>query len=305
LPLQEEEVEEKKKTGALAKSALFTATLIWGSSFIIVKDVTNVWPSGFLLAFRFTAAFILLCIIFHKRLRIINKDYLFSGGIIGLMLFLAYYTQTLGITDTTPGKNAFLTAIYCVLVPFLFWAVDKSKPDKFNILSALICITGIGLVSLTEKFTIGFGDTLTLIGGFFYAAHLVCIAKFSRGKDPLLISILQFGFAAIFSWVLTLTAETLPTDFSLPVLSGVLYLSILCTAVALTLQNFGQKYTNPSAAAIILSFESVFGVIFSVIFYHEVLTVKIVIGFALIFLAVLISETKLSFLKRKTSKPLS
>ena len=62
------------------------------------------------------------------------------------MLFLAYYTQTVGITDTTPGKNAFLTAVYCVLVPFLFWAVDKARPDKFNIIAAVLCIAGIGLV---------------------------------------------------------------------------------------------------------------------------------------------------------------
>lgn len=292
-------VEHINKTGIIAKSALFLATLIWGSSFIFVKDITNIWPSAFLLAFRFSVAFILLCLIFHKKLKIINKEYLISGCIIGLMLFLAYYTQTIGITDTTPGKNAFLTAVYCVLVPFLFWAIDKTKPDKFNIISALLCITGIGLVSLTETLTIRFGDLLTLVGGFFFAAHIVCIAKFTKNKDPLIISILQFGFAAFFSWIVTITTETIPTDFNLPILGGALYLSIFCTAIALSLQNFGQKYTNPSAAAIILSFEAVFGVIFSVIFYKEILTTKIILGFILIFISIIISESKLNFLRKK------
>ena len=98
-------------------------------------------------------------------------------------------------------------------------------------------------------------------------------------------------------------AEPTPTDFSLPVIGSALYLSVFCTAVALSLQTFGQKYSHPASAAIILSFESVFGVIFSVILYHEPLTAKIVAGFALIFIAVIISETKLVFLPfaRKTS----
>lgn len=285
-----------KKINTLAKIALFAATLIWGSSFVMVKDITDVWPPAFLLAVRFGCACLLLALIFHKQLKVLNKDYLISGSIIGIMLFLAYYTQTVGITDTTPGKNAFLTAVYCVLVPFLFWAVDKARPDKFNIIAAVLCIAGIGLVSLTGSFTIGFGDSLTLVGGFFFACHMVCVAKFTRGKNPLVISILQFGTAAVCSWPVTLFAEPTPTDFSLPVIGSALYLSVFCTAVALSLQTFGQKYSHPASAAIILSFESVFGVIFSVILYHEPLTAKIVAGFALIFIAVIISETKLGFL---------
>ena len=297
-------MEKTHGKSGIAKLAMLIATIIWGSSFIIVKDVTDVWPPAFLLAFRFSVAFVLLCLVFRKKLKIINREYLKSGVLIGLMLFLAYYTQTVGITDTTPGKNAFLTAIYCVLVPFLFWAVDKNKPDIYNVAAALICIAGIGMVSLTETFTIGFGDSLTLVGGFFYAAHIVCVAETAKDKDPWIIAALQFGFAALFSWIVTGVAEPRPTDFGADVLGGVLYLSVFCTAIALSLQNFGQKYTHPSAAAIILSLESVFGVVFSVIFYHEVLTAKIVSGFVLIFVSVLISETKLSFLplpKRKNT----
>ena len=297
--VKEKNLEPQKNKGekqGIAKIAMLTATIIWGSSFIIVKDITDVWPSGFLLAVRFTIACLLLAAVFYKRLHLIDKQYLKSGVVIGFMLFMAYYTQTIGITDTTPGKNAFLTAFYCVLVPFMFWLVDKKRPDIYNIMAAFICILGIGLVSLTQKFTIGFGDSLTLVGAVFYAAHIVCVAKLARDKDPWLITVLQFGVAAILSWVVTIAAEPAPTDFSMGVWGGALYLAVLCTAVALSFQNFGQKYTHPSAAAIILSLESVFGVIFSVIFYHEVLTAKIVAGFVLIFVSVLISETKLSFL---------
>ncbi len=283
----------------LSKIALFAAALIWGSSFIVVKDAVDVLAPNFLLALRFSIACIVLSICFYKRLRKISATYMWQGAIIGTLLFLAYSTQTIGITDTTPGKNAFLTAIYCVIVPFMFWAFTKKKPDGYNVLAAFLCITGIGLISLTHSFTIGFGDSLTLVGGVLYAAHLVAVAIFGSDKDAILITILQFFFAAIYSWIVTLTFEGAPAQISMQAMSSVVYLALFCTAGALLLQNIGQKNTNPSAAAIILSLESVFGVMFSLVFGYEILTPKLFCGFVLIFISVIVSETKLSFLKRR------
>ena len=262
-----------------------------------MKDTVDVFPPYILLAFRFTIASILLSIIFWKKLRQINMDYVWKGGVIGLFLFLGYSTQTIGITETTPGKNAFLTAIYCVIVPFLFWMVDRSKPDIFNFIAAFVCISGIGLVSLKGDFTIGYGDAFTLLGGLLYAGHLVAVAKLGKGKDPIILTILQFSFAALFSWCMGLTFEKFPASWETNNIVGLLYLAIFATAVALLFQNIGQKWTHPSAAAIILSLESVFGVLFSVVFTGEQLTLRLVIGFIFIFVAVLISETKLSFIK--------
>jgi drug/metabolite transporter (DMT)-like permease len=249
-----------------------------------------------LLALRFTIGCILLCVIFHRRLAGLNKSYFIKGGIIGTLLFLGYSLQTIGITDTTPGKNAFLTTIYCVIVPFLFWAVDRKKPDIYNIVAAFTGITGIGFVSLNGGFSICMGDAFTLLGGFAFAGHLVAIAKFGREKDPILLTIVQFGYAAIYAWLIALLFEDIPTHYSMPTIYGILYLAVFATAVAILLQNIGQKYTQPAPAAIILSLESVFGVLFSVIFYHEIITPRLFLGFLLIFMAVIISETKLSFL---------
>lgn len=291
-------MDKEKRTGILAKLALFGAALIWGSSFVVVKNTTDMIPPFYLLAFRFTVGTLALSIIFFKKLRELNSDYLKRGAVIGCFLFCAYGTQTIGITDTTPGKNAFLTAIYCVLVPFIFWAVDKSKPDRYNVAAALLCIVGIGMVSLTEGFSISMGDSLTLLGGVFYALHLVSITKLGRGHDPVLITILQFAVTAILSWICGAIFEPFPTEIAAGSVYGILFLGLFATAAALLLQNVGQKYTHPSAAAIILSLESVFGVLFSIIFYREQVTLKIGIGFLLIFLAVIVSETKLSFLKK-------
>lgn len=291
---------DKYKVGA--KIALFAATLIWGSSFLIVKNSMDVMQPHMLLAFRFTIGGLLLCLIFYKRLRKLNKDYFIKGGILGTLLFAAYSLQTIGITDTTPGKNAFLTAVYCVIVPFLFWAVDKKKPDKFNIIAAFVGIIGIGFVSLNDDLSIRMGDALTLVSGALYAFHIVAVAKFSGDRDPILLTILQFGYAAIYSWIIGLSFEKIPTVWTYGSVAALLYLAVFATAIAILCQNVGQKYTHPAPAAIIMSLESVFGVLFSVFFYHEVVTLKLFFGFALIFFAVILSETKLSFLlKTKTT----
>ncbi len=288
-----------------AKAALFGAALIWGGSFLIVKNSMDYMQPNMLLAFRFTIGCILLCVIFHKKLRLLNKDYFIKGGIIGIFLFSAYSLQTIGIVNTTPGKNAFLTAIYCVIVPFLFWLLDKKRPDIYHISAALITIAGIGMVSLNGSFSVGIGDAFTLASGVIYAFHIVAVTKISRDKDPVLLTIIQFGYSAVFAWIAALTFEEFPTQWSLETTAGLVYLAVFATAVALLLQVVGQKYTNPAPASIILSLEAVFGVMFSVIFYHEQITSKLFFGFLLIFVAIIISETKLSFFTRNRSVKVS
>lgn len=299
--LEERQLKDSTRRGVLARLALFTAALIWGSSFIIVKNVTDTIPTHYLLAFRFTFASIVLAIIFCRRLRHITRDLVWKSAIVGLMLFLAYSLQTIGITDTTPGKNAFLTAVYCVITPFLFWIVSRRRPRARNFAAAFICIIGIGLVSLDGDFSIRTGDAFTLAGGFFFAAHIVAVARFSSDKDPVLLTILQFAFTALFSWIVGLLFEEFPTVWSTDCIFSVLYLAAFCTTVAMLFQNIGQKYTPPATAAILLTLEAVLGALFSVLFYGEQPTLRLCLGFVLIFIAVLISEVNFSAKKHTLS----
>lgn len=292
-------MDKLKKINVSSKIALFGASIIWGSSFIVVKNSMDSLEPNLLLAIRFTIGCALLCTIFYKKLKLINKDYLISGAIIGVFLFFAYSFQTIGITDTSPGKNAFLTAIYCVIVPYMYWIVDKTKPDKYNFLAAIICLTGIGLVSLNKGFKIQFGDAFTLVSGFFYAAHMVALGKLTKDRDPVLLTIIQFGYTAIFSWIATLLFEDMPRSFDTGSIMGLLYLSVFATAIALLLQTIGQKHTKPTQASIIMSLEAVFAILFSVVLYKERITIKLFIGFLLIFVAVITSETKWSFIRKK------
>lgn len=292
-------MENGQKRGALAKAALLVATLIWGSTFIIFKDAMNGLPPLFILAFRYLVATVILSAVFFKKLRLINKTYLWQGAVLGVFLAAAYIFQTYGLQGTTPGKNAFLTAVYCVLVPFVSWAFFGSRPDRFNFLAAATCLAGIGFVSLDGDMSVNAGDWLTLVGGVFFALHIAFVARFNSDKDAVTLTLVQFFTAGVICGAGSLCFETLPSSVPPAAWTEIIYLAVCGTAIAMLLQNVGQKYVSSSSAAIILSLEALFGVLFSVIFGYENLSVKLVIGFALIFFAIITSETKWKFVRRR------
>ena len=292
-------MENGQKRGALAKAALLVATLIWGSTFIIFKDAMNGLPPLFILAFRYLVATVILSAVFFKKLRLINKTYLWQGAVLGVFLAAAYIFQTYGLQGTTPGKNAFLTAVYCVLVPFVSWAFFGGRPDRFNFLAAATCLAGIGFVSLDGDLSVMPGDWLTLVGGVFFALHIAFVARFNSDKDAVTLTLVQFFTAGVICGAGSLCFETLPSSVPPAAWTEIIYLAVCGTAIAMLLQNVGQKYVSSSSAAIILSLEALFGVLFSVIFGYENLSVKLVIGFALIFFAIITSETKWKFVRRR------
>lgn len=304
---------KKRDYNKLAKLGLLITAILWGSSLTVVKGATDTFNPNFILMVRFAISAILLAIIFNKKVRKATKDDLKAGFIVGFFLFIAYSSQTLGVTYADPGRSAFLSASYCVIVPFLSWAATKHRPDKYNMWAAAIAIVGIYLISKSgvEKGTSIFnaskemllGDGLALLSGILFAAHIVAVKIFTKGKDPIVMTIFQFTGAAVLSAIVTLIFEdnsNMVINSSRPILE-LLYLAIFCTTVALLLQNIGQKYTDESSAAIILGFESVFGILIPVLLGIESLTPMSIAGFILMFAAIMISETKLSFLnKNKT-----
>ena len=279
--------------------ALLTAALIWGSSFIVMKDTLDHIPVFQLLAIRFTIAGLLLAVIFRKRLMQSGRSILSHGAICGILLLAAYATQTYGLKTTTPGTNAFLTAVYCVLVPFMAWGLFRKQPTLYNWAAAAMCITGIGLISLSGDLTIGIGEWLTLLSGVLYALHIMGLSRFGEQDDPVALTIVQFAVVAVLSWLCTLTVERGASFPALAVWPQLMYLTVFATAVTLVCQSVGQSLTPPSQSAILLSLESVFGALFSVLMGKESLTLPILCGFTLVFLSVIVSETQLSFLKRK------
>lgn len=282
--------------GGVYKLLLVLATVIWGFSFVVMKDTVDVLQPASLIGFRFFATGVILAAVFWRRFRAaLTKDYLVKGIIVGLLCYLAFWVQTIGLEQTTPGKNAFLTATYCVIVPFAWWFVARKKPTAFNLTAALLCIGGVGLVSLEGSlgsFSMGYGDFMTLVSAVLFAVHMVYVSKFSKTNDVFALTVYQFLVGGVCGIAYGLCFESLPPlsavtpDF----LFNMGYLVIFASCLALVFQNMGFANVPPAQASLLLSLESVFGVLFSVLLYGEALSFRLLAGFALIFAAVVVSE---------------
>ena len=310
-------MERNKKLNLIGITLLFLATLAWGTSFIILKETISELPAFFVIAVRFLLASGGLALIFIKKMKGMTKSTFYCGAILGVILTLAYITQTIGLENTTPGRNAFLTSSYCVMVPFLLWLLFKKKPRLYHLISAVTCIVGIGLVALSNDSGTGenmlLGNALTIVGAVFFGLQIIFIEKFQeKGHDAVRLLIPELLTAGVLHVFLSLAFE-LPFKgigayaLNLEQALKIGYLTLACTLFAQFAQITGQKFTSASQTSIILSLEGVFGVVFSVILGDERLSVPLVIGFAVIFIAVLISELKLDPVKlfKKTHKGFS
>ena len=279
----------KRKIGAIL--ILFLTASIWGSSFVFQKYAVEQLPAAFIVAGRFTIAGILLALITMKKWKTIDRGCLWGGFLAGVTMSLGQVLQTVAMgLGTSPGKSAFLTAAYCVMVPFLSWFFQKERPKKNHLLSAVICLVGIGLISLNGGGGMMLGDGVTLLCSVVYALNIIAIAIYSMGRDPIVFTMVQICTAAICAWVSVAFTGGMPETISMEAAASILYLALFCTALCLSLQTIGLKYVNATVATIILSLESVFGVLFSILLYHEKVTARMGIGFAVVFAAVLISQ---------------
>lgn len=285
----------------LGRTCLILTTLIWGSSFVILKSALDSITPLWVLAIRFSGAAILMLIACLPKLKKLDKRYVTGGCLMGLCLSAAYILQTYGLVYTTPGKNAFLTTTYCILVPFLYWIISGKRPDKYNIIAALVCLVGVGFVCLGNDLSINIGDMLTILCGLFYGLHIIVTSRTAENRDPVLITMLQFATAAVVCFIGAVLFEPAPHNIGSGTWLSIAYMTFICTGLCYILQTVGQKYTPPSQTAVILTLESVFGSAISVILGVESLTFNIALGFFLIFIAIITSETKLDFLNKKRS----
>ncbi|MGM9522664.1 MAG: DMT family transporter [Oscillospiraceae bacterium] len=293
-----------KSQSRLGRIALFSATLIWGTSFVVLKSTLDSVPVLTILAIRFLGAALIMLASSLRELKKLDFSTLKSGMLMGVLLFLAYIFQTYGLSLTTPGKNAFLTSVYCVIVPFLYWLIRHRRPDGFNIAAAVICIAGVGLVSLDGGMSVSLGDGLTLVCGVIFAFHIIATDAGTEKHSVLLLSMLQMAVAGILAAVCAVIFEPMPPAIPSEAILPIIYLCVMCTAASFFLQTFGQKRTSPSSAAVIMTFESVFGTLLSICTGAEDMSFRLISGFILIFAAVIISETKLSFLRGRPAADL-
>lgn len=277
---------------------LLLTAAIWGFGFVVVKDSLDYLGAFYLVALRYTLASVVMAVIIAKRWKKFNRSYLKHGILTGCFLGLGYISQTVGCAFTTAGKNAFLTTIYVILIPFFTWIFFHHRPRPHVFIAAIMSVTGIGLLALGTGDTAGVnkGDIFTLICGIFYALHIIFTERYNaKGDDTLLLTNIQFIVSTILAWS---TAWIFDGKFAPSILTdsriiiSIIYLGLFATMICFCLQNLGLKYVKSSLASLFLSFESVFGVLFSTIFLHENLTPRMLAGCILIFAAVVLAERK-------------
>lgn len=298
-------MQNKISKATLCKLLLILVTIVWGSSFVILKDTLSTFGNGhftfFILAIRFLIASILLVAICWKKFITIKKSTLIKGVILGVILFGAYGVQTVGLKYTSASKNAFLTSVYVVLVPFLSWLFLRKKPTVKNYVAALLCFIGISFVAIIGKNEDHshelFGDILSISSGIFYALQIIFLSKHTKEEDAMQLLIVELLSVAVLCSVVSLFGEFSvhhqELTLSFDVIWKLLYLGFICTLFAQFGQMIAQKHTSPMSVALIFSLEAVFGVVFELILGEAQLTIYIIIGFICIFFGEIISEIDL------------
>lgn len=282
-------------------SLLFVA-MVWGGGFVVTKNALDVITPLYFLAVRFMIAGGIMAAIFFTRLKKASLQDIKNSCIVGVFLSLGFITQTFGAHLTTPAKSSFITGLNVVLVPFIMILFTKRFPGKKAVVTAVVAFLGLSLISVNEQLVIGAGDFLTFLCAIFFACHIVSIGHFAKKTDALVLATVQVVFTGLVCTVLAVFLEPVPALSGLGIWSGILYSALLSTLAAFLIQNLAQRNTPSTHAAIILCLESVFGALASVLFWHEAMTVRMILGCVLIFAAILVNEVDYSAFFGKTKK---
>ena len=273
---------------AKAELLLVLVTLIWGSTFVVVKEaLADASPLPFL-GIRFTLAGILLFLVMGRGLG--ERQALGPGFLLGVFLFAGYLCQTTGLLYTTPSKSAFITGFAVILVPF-FQVLHGFRLRAATIAGALLGLAGIYFLVLPSGVhAVNRGDVLTLFGAVSFAVHIVLVGSYTRRfsfRHLVPVQILVVGLLAA-------AALPLNLDFRLHWTAGLigalLLTAVLATGFAFSVQNWAQQFTPPAHTALIFALEPVFAALTSRLVLGERLGGKVFMGSALILAGMVVSE---------------
>jgi drug/metabolite transporter (DMT)-like permease len=274
----------------LADAALVFCALLWGLGFVAMKDALSVYPTWWVLFFRFGGGALLvgMCL-FKGTVRVARED-LRGGAVIGVFLFLAMGLQTLGLNYTTAGKQAFLTAGYVIMVPLIVWGLRRRFPGWLSVISSLVCFAGMGLLTSDSAEPLNVGDVLTIVAALFFAAQIIAIGHYAAGGNPMVLTFVQMLVTAALSFCAALFFNGLPVWKGTEGVLEIFFSTFFCTFLCFLIQNVAQKHTPATHASILLGLESVFGVLSGVVLLNEIFTLRMAAGCSLIFTAILLLE---------------
>ena len=276
---------------------LICCTLIWGVTFVVVKDALTDASVFVFLALRFLLATLLLILIYGGELRAIGASGFRAGALIGSCMFGGYAFQTAGLALTTPSKAAFITGFFVVLVPVLLALFGSRRVPVWVWLGALSAFTGLYFLAVPPSGlgALNRGDLLTLGCAFMFALHVISIGHYTVRYSAGALTLIQVATTA-FSTILcvplfaSIGAERPRLLWTPGLIGAVVVTGIFATALAFSVQVWAQQYTSANHAAIIFTLEPVFAGVTSFVFYHERLGARSLVGAALILVGILVAE---------------
>ncbi len=277
-----------------ADLALVLNTLIWGSTFIVVKEALAEVSTLVFLALRFSLASVALWLLFRRRLKGASPAAWRAGVLCGVFLFSGYAFQTFGLLFTTAPKSAFITGISTALVPLLAAAVYRVRPGHMELVGVAVAMFGMGLMTLGsgETGAMNGGDLLTLGCAVAFAAHIVTLGHYSGEIGFEVLAVAQVAVCAAMSLGLFWWVEVPRIAWRPGVAAAVLLTGLAATALAFTIQAWAQQYTTPTRTALIFTLEPVFAWATSYLVAGETLSGRGAAGALLILGGVLLVEMK-------------
>jgi drug/metabolite transporter (DMT)-like permease len=289
--------------GGLATLGLLAVTAIWGSTFVLIKDVVGRMSVADFLAVRFVIAAVVMVALFAMPLRRLGRTQLLRGLGLGLLYGVAQWLQTEGLALTSPSVSGFVTGMYVVITPILALLIFRQRMPPTTWLAVVLSTVGLGVLAL-NGFEVDMGVLLTLASAALYALHIVGLGHWSKAGDAFGMSAIQMvGIAAV---CLAITVPhggpSLPPDAKAWV--AVLYMALVAGALAMLVQTWAQAHMPATRAAIVMTTEPVFAAGFAVLLGVDVLTTRMIGGGALVLAAMYMVELAPRLRRKKPAEAL-
>ena len=287
-------LERTSPPGWRVDLSLVGVSLVWGATFVLVKEALQDISTLLFLTIRFILAAFALALIFRRQFALPGLTRSIRAGMLaGACLFGGYILQTFGLKYTTAAKTGFLTGLYIPLVPLIGAAIYRKAPQTSEVLGVGIAFLGMTFLTMNGNvFSIGTGDLLVILSTVLYAFHILVLGHFARTVNTGVLAVAQIATGALIGSATCLWAEPVKAQFTGVVWTALLVTSLLATAMAFYLQTWAQQYSSPTRTALIFSLEPLFAWVTAYALAGEVLSGRGIVGAALILSGILLVELK-------------
>lgn len=273
--------------------------LIWGSTFPMTKGLLERVPAAEYLGLRFSIAFLVGALVFARRLLAMSGRQWFYGLSLGFIFTVGQTFSTVGLQYVDASVSGFITVMYVVFTPMLVWLLFRVKVDVFDWVAVALSITGVGILSLSGgSFSFGLGEGLTLASALAFGMHIVMLSRWATRADPISLSIVQMGVVGITFMLISapggITLPSVWTDWT-----SIIYMAVIAGLIAMSMQAWAQQLLSATTVALMFSLEPVFASVLAIWVWDEPLTGRLVVGGALILLAMQVSVLGPRYLERR------